>query len=398
MHTTSDVPELPLPDAALTLLRSGPAGVGVWSRAWEAWVDARKPIGDAPVYDLAGANLSGLNLTGVDLSYVNLRGAHLTSSILTRSDFFRAELSGCKLDGSVARFADFRLAIGTAASAVDATFVKCNLQHSSFRGADLRGAILMGSDLSEVIFAGANLEEASFHHSILTEADFTGARLDKAGLWNTHLTNLDLTPFASVEIVHHGPSHIDWRAVLRSVTAPRLLEFLAATGMPEIFASSMISAARSIADAEKATLLQTTFISFGGPDTQFAQRLHEALAANGVVAFFFPESAQPGARLSSVMNRGVNEHDRMILVCSKSSLSRPGVRNEIQLALDREAREGGSDRVIAVAVDDFVFSDWWPERPENCRAIRDRVIVDFRDSGRFATGISKLLTALQRVR
>ena len=46
-------------------------------------------------------------------------------------------------------------------------------------------------------------------------------------------------------------------------------------------------------------------------------------------------------------------------------------------------------------IDDFVFTEWWPERPENSRAIRDRVIADFREADKFPKEVSKLLIALR---
>ncbi len=52
---------------------------------------------------------------------------------------------------------------------------------------------------------------------------------------------------------------------------------------------------------------------------------------------------------------GVNGHDRVILVCSKSSLQRPGVLNELEETLQREARDGGNAYLIPVRLDDFVI-------------------------------------------
>jgi hypothetical protein len=95
-------------------------------------------------------------------------------------------------------------------------------------------------------------------------------------------------------------------------------------------------------------VLESVFISYGSPDESFARRLSNALRDNGVRVFFFPEDATPGERLHHVMRDGINQYEKMILVCSKASLTREGVMNEIEEALSREAREGGITRVSPV--------------------------------------------------
>ena len=87
---------------------------------------------------------------------------------------------------------------------------------------------------------------------------------------------------------------------------------------------------------------QSVFISYGGPDKPFAERLHGELSRRGVKAYVFSKDAEPGAKLHRVMREGVNRYDRVILLCSRDSLDRPGVLNEIEETLQREAREGGN--------------------------------------------------------
>jgi len=41
-------------------------------------------------------------------------------------------------------------------------------------------------------------------------------------------------------------------------------------------------------------LLQSTFISYGGPDEAFARKLNDALEKRGVITFFFKDDAPPG--------------------------------------------------------------------------------------------------------
>ena len=140
------------------------------------------------------------------------------------------------------------------------------------------------------------------------------------------------------------------------------------------------------------------FLSYGGPDEVFARRLYRELVACGVTVFFFPESATPGQRLHRTMSEGIHEYDRALLLCSRNSLNRPGVLNELEQILAREAREGGAELLIPALLDDFAFTEWSPERPDLARQVRDRVAADFRNAdgeAEFANQFARLLTALR---
>jgi transcriptional regulator with XRE-family HTH domain len=86
----------------------------------------------------------------------------------------------------------------------------------------------------------------------------------------------------------------------------------------------------------------SVFISYGQPDEAVASRLYAELTANGVTCFFFPVTATPGEQLHRTMSDAIRTYDRVLLLCSMNSLSRPGVLNELQHLFAREAEEGGS--------------------------------------------------------
>jgi hypothetical protein len=83
----------------------------------------------------------------------------------------------------------------------------------------------------------------------------------------------------------------------------------------------------------------------------------------------------PGQKLHRVMHEQINNHDRVLLVCSEHSLSRLGVLNEIERVLEREAREGGKEILIPITLDDHVYQDWAQDRPDLAQQIRSRVIT-----------------------
>lgn len=100
------------------------------------------------------------------------------------------------------------------------------------------------------------------------------------------------------------------------------------------------------------------------------------------------------------MRKGVNDFDRMILVCSKDSLGRKGVLNEVEEALAREARGGGESYLIPITLDNYVFAAWKPTRDDLAQVVRDKVVADFQgaetDETKFSKGLQRLIAALKK--
>jgi hypothetical protein len=162
----------------------------------------------------------------------------------------------------------------------------------------------------------------------------------------------------------------------------------------------MIDCAKTLDPLGGFKMLQSTFISYGTPDEPFARKLYEALHRNGVTTFFFPEHAVPGKKLHRTMRDGVNQYDRVILVCSKASLTRSGVLNEIEEALTREAAEKGEAILIPITLDGYVFKGWKPPDPGTAKAVRARVVADFTgadtDQAKFDAALLRLIAALKK--
>jgi len=144
---------------------------------------------------------------------------------------------------------------------------------------------------------------------------------------------------------------------------------------------------------------QSVFISYGGPDEVFARMLYERLRADGVDVFFFPETAIPGDKLHRTMSEGVRDFDRVLLICSKDSLVRPGVLNEIEQVLIREASEGGSSIFIPVNIDSHIYDAWQPEKENVAQQIRARVVLSFQGATtpgpEFDARYARLLAAIE---
>lgn len=97
-----------------------------------------------------------------------------------------------------------------------------------------------------------------------------------------------------------------------------------------------------------------------------------------------------------MMHEGVNKHDKVLLICSRESLTRNGVLNEIERVLEREAKEGGADILIPVTLDDYIFNEWNPERADIAEQLKTRVIINVDPtSDNYGQAIEKLVKSLK---
>jgi hypothetical protein len=273
----------------------------------------------------------------------------------------------------------------------DAKLVKANFENANLTWADFGSSNLTGSNLR-----GTDLHHTHFEATVLDTCDFNGATLDHTDFLDVSLLSLCKSP----GLIHEAPSYVDHRTIIRSVQSPHLKDCLSRMGMPAVFIEYMVDCAKSLSETSMFNLLRSTFISYGEPDRQFAQHLYEALHTNGVRTFFFPEHALPGKKLHRLMRDGVNKFDRVILICSKNSLTRKGVLNEIEETLQREARDGGASYLIPVRLDDYIFQTKGDIDPGIAQAIRDRVVADFTnldaDPDKFNLSLQKLVAALRK--
>ncbi len=335
---------------------------------------------------LIQADLSGTHLFDADFSHANLYGADLSWTIAVRADLSRAHLKWAKLFD--ANFTNAKLS--------GANLCGANLANATISGADLSGADLSGADLSGADLSGADLSGADLTNAKLTRAKLLDVNFTKAKLSETLLVDVDITPMLACSLAHVGPSTVDFRTIVRSGHHPRLKEFLSEAGLPELYTEYSISCAQALTATEKRLMLHSTFISYGTPDQGFAEKLRDALRDQGVLTFLFTLDAIPGRRISRVMHDGVNEYDRVILICSEASLDRPGVLTELTKVLARESRDGGAEYLIPIRLDDYVLKEWAPQNRELADEIRDRVVADFTDPAKFKDGVGRLIRALMK--
>ena len=131
--------------------------------------------------------------------------------------------------------------------------------------------------------------------------------------------------------------------------APRLILYTNKLCVPIQYIIDAFNSVNVLVDVvDESEMHKSLFISYGGPDENIVTEINRLIKSKGVKTWFFPEDALPGDKLHRIMHDGVNNHDRVLLVCSEQSLSRPGVLNEIERVLEREAKEGGKEILIPI--------------------------------------------------
>jgi TIR domain-containing protein/pentapeptide repeat protein len=344
-------------------------------------------------YEKGERRFWGAILDNLDLRGLNLRGASLLG----------ASLKGAKLDGLDLTHAQLKAANLTGATLQGAELVATDLIGATFVGADLRNVDLTGASLTRADCTDADMRESWFNVTTLEDIRLVRTRLDKINISGANFGDVDVRPFCDARgVTHSRPSSVDARTVVRSYQHPGLKRFMVDCGVPAIFAEYMIDCARALQEPSLRSMMQSTFISYGGPDERFARRLYDALREHQVMVFFFPVNARVGERIDTEVFRNLQEHDRIILVCSRASLNRPGVLNEVQETFDREARDGGATYLLPIMLDDYVLTEWKESQPALAERVNRRVVADFRNTIRsrkkFDSALSRLVDVLKKSR
>lgn len=353
-------------------------GVDVWNK----WRE-RNP---AVIPDLTGGNFFRLNLAGVNFSRSYLNGANLRYSNLTRADLSGAQLTLANLFKSQCICANLKAAVlgGT------------NFRYANLQGADLSGAGISHSHfenamLNDATFDGAELIGANFRDALFVNTDLSDARIGK-----TVFIGNDLSNTKGLETVKHAEaSELSMSTVYLSRGSINK-RFLRGCGLPEVF----ITYIRSL--TVEAIDFYSCFISYSHEDKSFARRLHDALQGQGIRCWLDEHQLLPGHDIFEEVDRGIRLWDKVLLCCSKHSLTSWWVDNEIETAFSKEQhfmKERGkkTPALIPLNLDGYLFGEEWESGKST--QIKSRLAADFtgweHNNQKFEEQFEKLVKALR---
>ncbi len=334
--------------------------------------------------DLTGALLQGADLHGADLSDAVLKGADLSGAILRKADLSRAVLSKANLSGIVLHGAVLSDAV---------------LNDTDLSGAVLSDAILSGTDLSGAILRYAVLRRANLHRANLSGTNLTKSNLENANLTNCRInqTVLGLTNLGTCKgldtIIVGGECVIDFQTLRDSKTIPK--DFLFKIGLPEIF----INYLPDFYD-ESPLRLHPVFLSHSKEDKEFAEKLYNSLIQNRVHVWYDERKLLPGDEIYESVSEGINVYDKMIIICSQSSLENSlWVKKELNEAFKKEKnyqKEHGKkiNTIIPITIDDYVFNGWNSSATAQLFRYKIADMKNWQNEEVFNKGVQKVIKAL----
>ncbi len=211
--------------------------------------------------------------------------------------------------------------------------------------------------------------------------------------------------FINTDLVSYNTQlkkHVQRAVEQKSKSINRQLDALAAIGIPlrKTIPQELQPLTSSIIVPILNDKYYSVAISYGGLDESVATQINIFLESHGVKTWFYPKNSLPGEKLHRMMTSMINQADRIILLCSRSSMHRSGILNELEQTLVREAKEGGSDLLIPITLDDYVFEEWKPKKPDHAIQIRSRNIFKINRNLELEytkTILNKILLALQKI-
>ncbi|MCH7800765.1 MAG: toll/interleukin-1 receptor domain-containing protein [Chloroflexi bacterium] len=327
----------------LVVVKSGKAAIDVWRKQHNrVWLD------------LKGADLRDVDLSGADLSHAalhgaNLQGANLCEASMLHTDAPRASFVGANLTGVDISVSNLVGAEFDSSDASGANLKLTNLSGATFSYSDFSGATLEGSDLSMAVMKSTQL----------TRTNFTGVRFRE-----TVISDCDLSQCIGIETnEHRGLSTIGTDSLVDTVRGAggnlsfQQEAFFIGAGVPSAILEDVQNRAKS--DAMK---LYTSLITFSLGDTKFAHKLFQDLKKLQIICWKI-DDADDSQSIKSEVEGTTHSYDKMIVVCSKDSLNRAPVLEEIGRALLKERRlksQGAIDTDVLFLVqrDHYMQSSW----------------------------------------
>lgn len=346
--------------------------------SWNLWRESNPNIKP----DLSGLELNNIVLSTTNSAYAKMPGIQIN---LKDADLSRVKWLNCELKGA-------------------------NLQNTKLDNADLTGSNLRRSDLR-----GTRIYKCRLLSVNLTLARMYKTEIIESIIWETIFSRVDLSNVTGLDTCKYpGPSLVDNKTLTNSKKIP--LSFLQGIGLNDwqietsklndrnLTKTQITDICYEVIKLRSDPTLQfySCFISYSHNDQIFAKKLHNALQKSGIRCWLDDHEILPGDDIYEEIDKGIRMWDKILLCCSKSSLSSWWVDNEIISAFDKEQKMMSERGVkvlslIPLNLDNHLFSNECIRGYK--RQITSRLAADFTDwksnEKNFDKQLTKVIKALR---
>lgn len=249
---------------------------------------------------------------------------------------------------------DLRKADLYGATLTEIDFRRTNLDFADIHNANFCSVSLNSASLCQTNLSGARLRYACLHKTMFKETIFQHTNFHQASLLDTMFLDVDLKETINLEtVVHLGPSTIGIDTIqLSRGNIPDV--FLRGAGVSEQLFACIHSSGRAPFD------YYTCFISYSAHDQRFIENFYQDLRKEGVLCWYAPGSLKAGDKFPASITEAVQSREKLLVVLSKYSLDSDWVKQEVNLARQKEGKRK-KEMLIPICLDSAIMSstiDW----------------------------------------
>lgn len=124
--------------------------------------------------------------------------------------------------------------------------------------------------------------------------------------------------------------------------------------------------------ARKDRKYHSCFVSYSSKDEAIVQKLYKDLTAKNVRCWFAPADMKIGDKIRTKIDDVINQHDKLLVILSESSINSQWVEQEVETALAKE-RKKKLTMLFPIRLDDKVMKarSGWAKYIRNTRNIGD---------------------------